>query len=126
MGRFLAHNPVQSEHCERKPLPQKRRFELIAGGKLLDANREPGQRQGQKTETSSMFAPHSISKSPEPAPKCKGLFFKHDGKWDQMWMVKWLDWYKYVLAFSRKYFSSGTEHNPVSSRAENAKTAWSS
>ncbi len=120
MGRVLARNLIQQEHCERQQTPQRRRFGAIAGGKLLDANRDP------ENSTKSRVANHVSEKGQQSSPKCKGLFFTHEGKWKQDWMIRWLEWYKYVIAFTRKYFSSGTENNPASSRAENAKTAWSS
>lgn len=56
----------------------------------------------------------------------KGLFFKKDGKFDQDWMEKWRNWYRYIIAFTRKYFVGGSESNHISSRAESAKTAWAS
>ncbi len=122
MGRVLAaRNLVQQEYCERKPQPMQRTFASIAGGKLLDANCDP------ETSNAKLRVAHHVSeKSQQSSPKCKGLFFTHEGKWKQDWMIRWIEWYKYVIAFTRKYLSSGTENNSVSSRAENAKTAWSS
>ena len=124
MGRVLARVSFQQEHCERKQQTPERKFASIASAKLMDANHEPNTEP--KNSTRSRVAHHISEKSQQSSPKCKGLFFTHEGKWKQDWMIRWLEWYKYIIAFTRKYFSSGTENNAVSSRAESAKTAWSS
>jgi len=124
MGRVLARNLFQQEHCEREPIAQKRKFGLIAGGKLLDANREP-----ENSKAKIMVAHHVSEKSHTRSAQCKGLHTKHEGRWDQMWLVKWFEWYKYVLAFTRKAFDfcvSSAKGIGETLRAENAKTAWSS
>ena len=145
MGRFLARDFVQPAHCEREPIAQKRKFELIAGGKLLDANRNPelvsqkrieavpdGKRLNEKhgLETSKQaprIAHHISEKGHEHSSGCKGLRIKHEGRWDQMWMVSWFNWYSYVVAFTRKAFNvmvSATKEIAEKSRQDGARTAW--
>ncbi|MEM4272659.1 MAG: hypothetical protein QXH30_03640 [Candidatus Bilamarchaeaceae archaeon] len=119
MGRSLFINSAQLEHFGRAPTRPQTHFSAIGSRKLLDANRNPPSSAGAR------IACHISEKSHQFSPKCKGLFFTHDGKWKQDWMIKWLEWYKYVIAFTRKYFSSGSENGQLSSRAESAKTAWS-
>lgn len=124
MGRVLAHKFIQQEHCERKPYSIHRKFSAIAGGKLLDANREPTAAAARRA-----IANHISEKGHESHAKCKGLSTKHEGRWDSMWMVKWFEWYRYVVVFSRKAFDitvSSAKGISETLRAENAKTAWSS
>jgi len=57
----------------------------------------------------------------------KGLKNKKQGRFDQLWMVKWFDWYKYVIAMTRKAWDLiKTASSKLLSqvvRAESAKTA---
>ena len=60
----------------------------------------------------------------------KGLKNKKQGRFDQLWMVKWFDWYKYVIAMTRKAWDliRNVSNKLMSQavRAESAKTAHSS
>lgn len=60
----------------------------------------------------------------------KGLKNKKQGRFDQLWMVKWFDWYKYVIAMTRKAWNlirnTGNKLMSQAVRAESAKTAHSS
>ncbi|MBD3398144.1 hypothetical protein GF412_03060 [Candidatus Micrarchaeota archaeon] len=59
----------------------------------------------------------------------KGLQNLKRGKFDPGWMVKWLDWYKFVVAMTRKVWNASSSSKPKSLsslvRAESAKTPWS-
>jgi hypothetical protein len=144
MGRFLARVLVQPAHCEREPFAQKR-FAVIAGGKLLDANRNPepvsqkrfesmqgeklpDEKRGTKISKQAPRIAHHISeKGHEHSSGCKGLRIKHEGRWDQMWMVSWFNWYSYVVAFTRKAFNvmvSATKDFSEKLRQDGARTAW--
>jgi hypothetical protein len=145
MGRFLARNLVQQEHREREPIAPQRRFGVIAGGKLLDANSNPepasqkrfeiiqgGKHTDEKHEpetskTNLRVAHHISEKRHESSSGCRGLRIKHEGRWDQMWMVKWFEWYKYVVAFTRKVFDfsvSCAKGISETLRQDGARTAW--
>jgi len=60
----------------------------------------------------------------------KGLQNKKQGRFDQLWMVKWFDWYKYVIAMTRKAWDliRNVDNKLMSQavRAESAKIAHSS
>lgn len=60
----------------------------------------------------------------------KGLQNLRRGKFDQTWMIKWLDWYKFVIAMTRKTWDTSSPTHPKTLstvvRAESAKTAWAS
>jgi len=59
----------------------------------------------------------------------KGYNHKRLGKFDQLWMVKWFDWYKYVVAMTRKAWDIPQNVSgkllSANVRAESAKTAHS-
>jgi len=59
----------------------------------------------------------------------KGYNHKRQGKFDQLWMVKWFDWYKYVVAMTRKAWDIPQNVSgkllSANVRAESAKTAHS-
>jgi hypothetical protein len=60
----------------------------------------------------------------------KGLKNKKQGRFEQLWMVKWFDWYRYVIAMTRKAWdiieNAGNKLMSQAVRAESAKTAHSS
>ena len=59
----------------------------------------------------------------------KGLQNLKKGKYDQLWMVKWLDWYKFVVAMTKKPLGNASsfkiKYFSENVRAETAKIAWS-
>ena len=61
------------------------------------------------------------------ASVCKGLKNKKEGRFDQLWMVKWFDWYSYVKAHAKKVWDTSTFPGnsllSATTRAESAKTA---
>lgn len=84
-----------------------------------------------KTENSSSFSHAGLdirTATVSSTSTQKGLQNKKQGRFDQLWMVKWFDWYKYIIAMTRKTgVQIKTTSNKLMSqvvRAESAKTAY--
>jgi hypothetical protein len=124
---FSAENPKPGHTIARKekPVPSQQKekspstyFQTAPSSKQMEI---PG--NVTKPRTRIRGAMRSSSSQ-------KGLQNLKRGKFDQGWMIKWLDWYKFVIAMTRKPWDASSPAHPKSMsaevRAESAKTAWAS
>jgi len=98
----------------------------------LEEAKAPGKKQSGKKDKEDSVERSGLdmrNASVSSTSTQKGLQNKKQGKFDQLWMVKWFDWYKYVVAMTRKAWdlirSASNRLLSQNVRAESAKIAHS-